>query len=297
MMLSMTGYSHQTVSIQLPHGTLQAHISLKSLNARFFEATCKLPHAFSHLEPQISKKLKKKLYRGNVYCTVFSYNPHVLKSHMRPSDGMIQSYLEGIQHIQHQYNIPGELEINRFMALPYVFETHEEPFPPEATQQVIETIDHLIEHLIQDRKQEGATLYQDIMERLDTIDTNIKQLEERFHTFLKERRAKLLQQVPESQQSASEEAREHHMHMIHAQLDKIDIHEEIVRFKNHINNMYSHMTSDAVEKGKRLDFILQELFREINTINAKCSDAELSNLAIAMKFELEKAREQVQNVV
>jgi len=297
MILSMTGYSNQTVSIPLATGTLQAHISLKSLNARFFEATCKLPHALSHLETEISKKLKHRLYRGNVYCTVFAYNPHIFKSHLQPSDGMIASYLEGVSYIQQTYNIPGEMDINRFISLPHIFETHEEPISQEALDHIRNAIDDLIERLLEDRKQEGATLEQDIKDRLSTVSTTIKQLEERAQTFLEERRAKLMENLPETQESASEESRDHQMHMIHAQLDKIDIHEEIVRFKNHLDNMYSCIASEQVEKGKRLDFILQELFREINTINAKCSDAQLSNFAITIKVELEKAREQVQNIV
>jgi len=297
MMYSMTGYSNQTISIPLERGTLQAHISLKSLNGRFFEASCKLPHALSHLETQISKTLKRRLHRGNVYCTVFCYNPHVLKSRLQPSDSIIASYLEGISHIQNTYNIPGEIDINRFMTLSHIFETHEEPISEDAVSHILETLDALIERLIEDRRQEGKRLQEDLEGRLEHVSTTIEKLEKRAHAFLQERRSKLLENLPEGSQAASEESREHQMHMIHAQLDKIDIHEEIVRFKNHLENMYSCISADHVEKGKRLDFILQELFREINTINAKCSDSQLSNMAITIKVELEKAREQVQNIV
>ena len=296
MIYSMTGYSNQTINIPLESGTLQANIILKSLNGRFFEATCKLPHVLSHLETDIGKKLKHRLYRGNVYCTVFCYNPHIFKSHMRPSQSMINSYLDAIANIQNQYDIPGSLDINRFITLPHIFETHEEPIPQDVIDQIMNTIDTLIDRLIEDRKQEGAALQKDLEERLSVISNAITKLEKRSKEVLKERREKLLENLPETSQS-NDESREHQMHMIHSQLDKIDIHEEIVRFKNHLENMYACISSEQVEKGKRLDFILQELFREINTINAKCSDSQLSNLAITIKVELEKTREQVQNIV
>ena len=84
---------------------------------------------------------------------------------------------------------------------------------------------------------------------------------------------------------------------LYAILDKIDVHEEIVRFKNHLKTLLASLESSDIEKGKRIDFILQELSREINTITAKCSDATISSHAINIKVELEKAREQTQNIV
>ena len=84
---------------------------------------------------------------------------------------------------------------------------------------------------------------------------------------------------------------------LYTTLDKIDIHEEIIRFKSHLHNLAQGITTDEVEKGKRLDFTLQELGREINTITAKCSDATISTHAINIKVEIEKIREQIQNIV
>jgi uncharacterized protein (TIGR00255 family) len=85
--------------------------------------------------------------------------------------------------------------------------------------------------------------------------------------------------------------------MITQQLDRIDIHEEIVRFKTHLSSLTAMIASPDIETGKKLDFTLQELFRETNTIASKCSDAQISSLAIAIKVELEKAREQAQNII
>lgn len=111
------------------------------------------------------------------------------------------------------------------------------------------------------------------------------------------RRDKLLKDTLELLKDATPEAQEHHMQQLHVQLDKMDIHEELVRFASHITNFELCIHSDASEKGKKIDFILQELFRETNTIASKCLDAELSGLTIIIKVELEKAREQAQNIV
>ena len=129
-----------------------------------------------------------------------------------------------------------------------------------------------------------------MQKEIDLIEKNAAILMEKK----KKEVAELLKKIEAEENTEKPDARKN---SLYASLDKIDVHEEIVRFKSHLKNLSMQLDSTIIEKGKRLDFTLQELAREINTLTSKCSDADLSTQAINIKVELEKAREQAQNIV
>lgn len=301
MLLSMTGFVSKTVPFVIKGETVSITIAIKTLNSRFFEVNCKMPHVLSHCENMLQKKLKEKLSRGSVQCSLYISSLTPFSSPVTPSLRTIEAYLQAIQTIKKEfgkkYNISDELTIKDIITLPSVFEQTEEPLDPNSSEQLTKTIDILIELVVAERQREGAALQKDLEGRLKILKASIKKLEERSQNVLRDRREKLLKDTMELFKDTTDEAREHHMQQLHAQLERMEIHEEIVRFKTHVKSMELCIKDKTIEKGKKIDFILQELLRETNTIASKCLDAELSSYTITIKVELEKAREQAQNIV
>lgn len=299
MVLSMTGFSSLDIVAPGNSKDTQARftMTLKSLNSRFFEVNCKLPHMLTSLETDLIKLFKSKLYRGNVYFTIYLTNPNVLLSQVEPSLNTLSAYLKAIEKIQTNFPITGSLSVSDLINLPDVFSPQQQPLNQDTIDFIIDNTKMLIETLNQARIKEGNILAQDLWQRINNIRSFLKDIEPRAQIVMEQKKSQLLQMLNSVLSQEGQITPETQNLVIYNQLDKIDIHEEIVRFNTHLDNFSSILQSSDYEKGKKIDFTLQELFREINTIASKCSDALISSKAIDIKVELEKAREQAQNIV
>lgn len=297
----MTGFAAHT--FELPAGTQTATVTihLKSLNARFFEASCKMPFVFSSLETAVLKRLRERLVRGTVYCTIFLNSPMPLGGKPQANFTVIEGYLDASEEIEKRFskraNISQDLSIASILTLPNVIEFSEDAPDAVVTKQVLEHLDTVINLLIAERTREGAALAADLGLRLETIGHTVELVKQRAVVVMNGKKEKLIADMRQLMSHASIEEKDHYFQLIYGQLDKLDIHEEIVRLETHVTNALEIVGSSAIEKGKRLDFTLQEMSREANTIGAKCADSELGALAITIKVELEKLREQVQNII
>jgi len=297
MLRSMTGFSTTTLSLTTVTGNPVAiTATLKSLNSRYFEATCKLPHQFSTLETELVALLKKQLHRGHVYLTMHLDNQEIFIGAVEPSLTVIKGYLNAIDRIKKQFNMTGDLSIGDLLQLPDVLYTQPKSLDDSLKTQVLHMIQELINSLINTQHIEGKNLLTDLERRVQFMRISIEKIEKLSVALVevqKEKTAKVLNEISEDTSKYASLQKD----AAYALLDKMDVHEEIVRFKSHLDNMIKTLNSADIEMGKRLDFTLQELSREINTVAAKCSDSAISALANNVKVELEKAREQVQNIV
>lgn len=297
MLLSMTGFASKSMNLQLDEGLkVNLTISIKSLNSRFFETTCKLPYALSHLETDFIKGLKKKLLRGHIYFTIYMGTQELLKGSVEPSANTIKGYLTAVEEIKKKFGLQGTLSLDTLIQLPNVFLTEEKEIDATITKAITQAVDECIGELVSVKKEEGESLKKDLLQRLAIMEKEIAIISIAADKLIEEQKIKVnlaLKEI-ENDESKLAEARKNALYTI---LDKIDIHEEIVRFKSHLKSLAEQIQSAELEKGKRLDFTLQEMGREINTIAAKCSDATIGSHAINIKVELEKAREQTQNIV
>jgi len=304
MIQSMTGFASKTLALTNTTGEkTNISISLKTLNYRFFETTFKLPYLLSSLETKLIKICKEKLIRGHVYLTVHLSNPNLFRSGVQPALTIIQGYVDAINEIRERQSIIEAISLDHILQLPNVFVVEESDLDQEIEQSILTTIDELIQAVITARKMEGESLSYDLFARMDAMAEEINAIEIAYTALIsahKEEINRVAQEiaarppaapVDENSQTANRQEG------LYALLNKMDIHEEIIRFKSHVSDMREQLVSPIPEKGKRLDFTLQELGREINTIAAKCSDATISKRAINAKVEIEKAREQVQNIV
>lgn len=293
----MTGFSTKIVNIPIKNTNASATLTLKSLNSRFFEANCRLPYALTHLETECVKLFKQSLLRGSIYFTMHLDNPALLKTKVVAALPVVNGYLAAIEKIQQTTQIPGTVTINDVINLPHIFEAPEELLGEETTIALYDAIKELVQELLSTRIKEGALLANDLKNRIAIMHDAFKEIEPRSQLVIKEKKATLMASLHSFTEETASETKEHQLQFIQNQLDKMDIHEEIVRFGAHLHELESLIGASGAEKGKRIDFVLQELFREINTMSAKCADIVISKLAITIKVELEKAREQAQNIV
>jgi len=294
MLMSMTGFASKSVAISLENGAQSTvTVNVKSLNSRYFETTFKMPHYVSSLETDLLQILKAKLKRGHIFYTLNLSTSHIAKGAVEPSFDVIQSYLSAIQKVQDKFHISGAISISELIQLPNVFLFEEKNIDDQVKSTVVSLTQEAIVELIQARTKEGEAMLADMEQRCALMEKEIIEIERVSEKIMLTRKEEITKELHE----LSGEATEAQRMMLYSELDKIDIHEEIVRFKSHLQNIKSLLSSAELEKGKRIDFTVQELAREINTIAAKCSDVTIGSRAINIKVELEKIREQAQNIV
>lgn len=291
----MTGFATKTIEVSFFDNN-KAHLSivLKSLNSRFFEVTCKLPPALQSLEVDFIKILKETLHRGKITFIVSMSNPLLFKGPVEPSFYIVQSYLEAMAQIQKKYSIPGTLNISDILNLPHIFTEEEGNLNPTMQHLMLQTAHELTDELKKTQRQEGAALQKDIEARISVLKREIDTIKLlAAHVMEKNKLEISLKLSPITTPDLLEITK----HQLYSDLERMDIHEEIIRFESHVEQLALFIHSNEKEKGRRIDFILQELMREINTISSKCSDITISSHAISIKVELEKIREQAQNIV
>lgn len=296
MIQSMTGFATTTFILTRDNEKSTITMNLKTLNTRFFEVTCKFPVALSYLETKIIRYLRKRLYRGHIYFTIYVSNSSIFQGNISPVLSTIEEYANAMNQIKQQLSINEPLSLKDILLLPDIFNIEKKGIDKKSEQLILDEIDNLVNQIIVLRIQEGKAITQDINERINVITENILVIEKLAEQMLEQQKIKVhttLQEIGADKSMLAEAQK----NALYTTLDKIDIHEEIIRFKSHLHNLSQDITTDKIEKGKRLDFTLQELGREINTVTAKCSDATISRHAINIKVEIEKIREQVQNIV
>lgn len=296
MIRSMTGFTTKSVMLSLRDLKVPLSLSLKSLNSRYFDANCKLPYPINNLETEFIRLFKQKLLRGSITFTIHVGNPNAFKGNIEPSIPTLKNYFAALQTIKKTFDVEGILSIANVLMLPNIFITEEIELDEKSKETIISITRELIDELIFIQAKEGKELQKDILSRITIIATEIQGIEKAFEHVMIEQKRKVTETISLLEKDTSKFA-DAQKDSLYSLLDKLDVHEEIVRFKNHLNNLKSYLIAEDIEKGKRIDFTLQELSREINTITAKCADTTISSHAINIKVELEKAREQTQNIV
>ena len=304
----MTGFATSSVEIPLSNnGNMILSISIKSLNSRYFELTCKVPSIFSNLEVPIQRMLQKQLHRGHVSLHIKIVNTQSLYESVKPSLQTIASYFDAIGIIQHEFNIQEQITLAQILQLPNVLQAEEIQLNESTEHLILQAIAQVANNMIATQQEEGLQLVEDIKQQLTSMMFKIDQIQKKSILNIQEKKEQLTQVMTQlatfepltnSEQKSTEQCLlEAKKTGLMYEIEKIDINEETVRFNSHLNNINLQFEMNDPLKGKKLDFTIQELNREINTIASKCSNIEISSLAIDIKSELEKAREQAQNII
>ncbi|MBE6717050.1 MAG: YicC family protein [Ruminococcaceae bacterium] len=291
MVKSMTGYGRAVSTI----GKLTITVEIKSVNHRYFEFTPKVYRAYSFLEEKLKSYLQQYISRGKVDCFVQIESDDVEDSIVQVNHSLAAGYVNAFKDIAEEY----ELEMNDAFKLLVtradIFTVRKAPADEDAVWEAVKTVvADACEAFINMRTVEGSKLRDDILSRADNIISNVEYIEKRspetvkeYNDKLKNRIAELIADVNVDEQRLLTEA------AIFA--DKIAVAEETVRLRSHIDQLRDFFESEE-PVGRKLDFLVQEINREANTIGSKASDIEIARRVIDIKAEVEKIREQVQNI-
>lgn len=291
MIKSMTGFGRY----ELLDSEHKLTIEMKSVNHRYFDVNIRMPKRFSMFEAAIRNLLKKYVQRGKVDVCItyedYTQNQYSLKYNAR----LAEEYLRYLNEMAVQFQLENDIKISSLSRYPEVFTMEEQQIDEKELWKYLEiAVCKAAVQLSETRAEEGAHLKTDMLKKLDVMLEHVSYIIMRSPKIIEEYKKKLEEKVREMlSDSQMEESRILTEVTLYA--DKSCLDEELVRLKSHIQ-----ATKLALEEedgvGRKLDFIAQEMNREANTILSKTTDLDISNRAIALKTEIEKVREQIQNI-
>ena len=291
MVRSMTGFGRAKTS----ENGLNITVELKSVNHRYFEFTSRLPKGYMFLDEKLKSFCQQKISRGKLEAAVIIEDNSEGAAIVEVNATYADAYLAAIKRMAQRYHIKNDVKMSSLVTNPELFTVKKHTLPEDTvTAAVLKTAKEAMESFISMREAEGERLKKDVKTRTDFILERVAFVEERSPETVKAYREKLEQKIKEligdvqvdEQRLLTETA-------IFA--DKVAVAEETVRLKSHIKQFRSLLDSDD-PIGRKLDFIVQEMNREANTIGSKAQDIEIAHTVVDIKSEIEKIREQIQNI-
>jgi uncharacterized protein (TIGR00255 family) len=287
----MTGYGRAQATL---HGR-EITVELRSVNNRYLDCNVKLPRMFSFAEESVKQCVKKSITRGktDVFITVNTEEAENVKISLnRPA---IEGYLTALRTIAEEYGVKDDISVSSLTRFPEVFVVEKQDEDEEQVcADILSVVEQALEKYDQMRETEGAALEADLRSRAATILGLVERVEARSPETVAEYRARLTARMNEVLGSTTiDESRILTEAAIYA--DKVAVDEETVRLRSHLNQMDQMLTNGGAV-GRKLDFLMQEMNREANTIGSKCNDVQLAGVVVEIKAELEKIREQIQNI-
>ena len=291
MINSMTGFGRAEVQDTVKRFTVE----IKSVNHRYLDFNIKLPKKLSFFENAIRATLKEYMQRGKIDVFITYEDFTQSRVSLQYNSDLARQYLEHLRAMSEEFHIENDMTVSKLGRFPEVFTMEEQPVDEKELWYLLEkALKEAAGQFSLSRNQEGETLRVDLLAKLDHMLDNVESVEARSPQILAEYRGKLEQKMRELlSDSQIDENRIAAEVILFA--DKICTDEETVRLSSHIENM-RQVLSEGDGIGRKLDFIAQEMNREANTILSKANDLETSNIAIELKTEIEKVREQIQNL-
>lgn len=291
MAASMTGFGRATACA----GGRELTIELKSVNHRYLDLSFRMPRGISFLEDALRARLGELVSRGHIDLFADYKNNRSDAGLVVVDEALLGAYLAAARQAGEKYGLADDITLSAAMRLPDVFDVKKAEEDRDAvTALALAALEEAASQLKRARSQEGARLVRDLLNRLDTIEAiaaavalRAPKVVEDYRSRLEERISAVLASVDVDRQRLATE--------VALFADKASVDEELVRLSSHIAQLRQLFSSDEAV-GRRLDFVVQELNREFNTIGSKANDAEIAEKVILGKAEIEKIREQVQNI-
>ncbi len=291
MVSSMTGYGRSAYQ----KDEIEVAVEIRSVNNRFLDISLRNPRILADFENQIKELIGKSLSRGriNISITVQSQNANLQTLTLNKPLALLYHRLA--TELQQELNLGGRIELGQLLTLPDIIISDDNaPETEKYWECTRQALTAALEELQSMRRNEGAELVRDFMQRIENLEKMIRAIEALAANRPREEMDKLRQRVRALVQE--ERIEEGRLEMELAFLsDRLDVTEECVRFHSH-NKAFVQILENEAAPGRKLNFLLQEMNREANTIGSKASSAEISHLVIEIKDEVEKLREQVQNI-
>ena len=291
MIRSMTGYGRARETI----GNRDITVELRSVNNRFLDCTVKIPRIYTFCEDAIKTRVQKQITRGKVDVFVSIVSVGAEATTVTANQDLAAGYVRALRALAETYELKDDLSVMGVARFPDVLTvTKAEEDLESLSADICTVLDQALAGYDAMRETEGQKLREDIEHRLDTIENLTQKIEARSPKTVAEYREKLTAKMKEVLQSTTiDESRILMEAAVYA--DKVAVDEETVRLHSHVAQLRA-MLEDGGVIGRKADFLIQELNRESNTIGSKCCDLEITEDVVALKAEIEKIREQVQNI-
>lgn len=295
MIRSMTGFGRAQFEVE---GT-RFDVEARSVNHRFLDLGVRLPRALSACEPDVRARVSERVARGKVDVSVALASGTTLPPRLELDLEVAARYIAAAEDLRARHDLTGELEVGAVLALPGVARTVERELVIDAVRSpLLAAVDEALAGLLAMRTSEGARLESELRARMARVLELVASIEERAGLVAASVRERLRKRAEQLRQETGFTDESRLAAEIVSAADRLDVTEELVRLRSHVTELLQVIAESGpgAPAGRRLDFLMQELGRETNTIGSKGSDAPIAHLVVELKTELERVREQVQNV-
>ena len=291
MLRSMTGFGRERAAFE----EREILVEIRSVNHRFYEFTARTPRAYGYLDEKLKSLLGGKITRGKVEVSVYIYNKEGVNADITVNKEIAHGYLDALRAAAPELEVEDDLKLSDIMRLPDLFtvvKTQENE--EQVWEQVKQTAERALEKFVEMREVEGVKMHDDIASRLGFIEQMVNSVEERSPKVNDLYREKLYAKLTELLKDRNiDDSRVLTEAAIFSEKTAVD--EETVRLHSHIAQ-FRTLINSSEPVGRKLDCLVQEMNREVNTTGSKCSDLEITKTVVDLKSEIEKIREQIQNV-
>lgn len=291
MIKSMTGFGRCLETIN----GRDILVEIKSVNHRYYEFSARVPRAYGYLEEKLKSFLQGKIFRGKVDVSVSVYNVSGEDELIEVNRSVARGYIEAMRSANEELGLEDDLTLSRIMRMPDIFNVRKAQEDENVIWNDVKAVaEKALDNFISMRTAEGAKMKEDILSKLDYISELVGKVEERSPIVTENYRKRLFDKLTEILQDKKiEEQRILTEAAIFSEKTAVD--EETVRLRSHINQCRQMLESNEAV-GRKLDFLIQEFNREANTIGSKGQDIEITKIVVELKSEIEKIREQIQNI-
>lgn len=293
MIKSMTGFGRSEYS----DGKRSVTAEVRSVNHRYCDVSVKMPRRYSFAEEKIKSAVKSILSRGKIDVSITVVNLTEDDVTVKLNTSVAGQYKESLQELKDQFDLEGDISLQLIAGLPDVMKTVPEVEDEDALTEALKIpVTEAVKKLDEMRAVEGEKLKEDLLRRGGTIKEYTGKIKERAPEVVKEHKEKMEERINQLLDKNIEIPEEKLAVEVAVFADKCDITEELVRLDSHMDQMKKILDEGKKAVGKRLDFLVQEMNREANTIGSKANDLDITNYMLSIKSEVEKIREQVQNI-
>lgn len=290
MIKSMTGYGKSSLSIN----SREYQVEIKTVNHKYIDVNIKMPRIISYLEEDIRKLVVSKIKRGKVDIQISFENYSQDGNDVKINTELAQIYIQSLRKLAEAENLSSNIEVTEITKLPDVLTIKSNLDENETKEELLQVVNEAIDKLIQMRKVEGEKISKDILDKIARIEQKNEEIFSLSTGLIEEYVVKLEARVKELLKT-EELDKSRLMQEVVIYADKCSVEEEVTRLRSHIYQL-RYLINSEEPIGKKMDFLIQEMNRETNTIGSKANNLKITNTVVDIKTILEDIREQIQNI-
>ncbi|MBO4866236.1 MAG: YicC family protein [Ruminococcus sp.] len=294
MVKSMTGFGREHIVAE----GREIIVEIRSVNHRYYEFTSRTPRAYGYLDEKLKAFLKSGISRGKVEVSVSIYNQEGTDAEIELNKSVAKGYLDALRGAADELNLSDDLTLANIMKLPDIFTVVKKTEDEEVIWAQVKGVAQIaLDRFVEMRETEGKKMYEDVSSRLDYIEKTVGEIEEHQPSVAQSYSERLYEKIKDTLKGTGADNIDEQRILTEVAIfaDKVAIDEETVRLRSHISQFRDLIASDE-PVGRKLDFLVQEVNREVNTIGSKANDLTITKKVVDLKAEIEKIREQIQNI-